>query len=309
MADKAERKKDYPCLKCDKHVKKNDSAVLCNMCEMWIHKDCAKLNDALFDHLVKQQKHVGSIYWSCVSCTSFSAKFHASLGRIDNRVKAVETTVEKQSTDIAALQDKVKDMGEKLDNSKETDGKMRAEVQENAEIAVFSEMRDRENRRNNIVVHGLTEPDAKIKDKTNRIAKDMEKIQDLFSKLEVTIEADDVVKYARRLGERPVGDAGPRPLLIGFKSLDSKQTILDNTRKLSEKEDVWSNVSVISDLTKRQREEEKKMRQEADRLNAERSKEDEKNWLWKVVGRRGERRLVKTKPVEETGRSTRARPR
>ncbi len=72
---------------------------------------------------------------------------------------------------------------------------------------------------------------------------------------------------------------------------------------------MWSNVSVISDLTKRQREEEKKMRQEADRLNAERSKEDEKNWLWKVVGRRGERRLVKTKPVEETGRSTRARPR
>ena len=60
---------------------------------------------------------------------------------------------------------------------------------------------------------------------------------------------------------------------------------------------------MISDLTKRQREEEGKMRQEADRLNGERSEEDAKNWLWKVVGRRGERRLVKMKPQEETGSS------
>ena len=308
MADKSDRKKDYPCLKCDKHVKKNDPAVLCNMCELWIHKDCAKMNDAVFDHLVKQQKHIGSIYWSCQSCSSFSAKFHASLGKIDQRLKKVETDVEKHSTDMASLTDTVNDIGEKYAKSKEAEDKMKLQVQENAATAVFSEMRDRDNRRNNIVVHGVPKPDAKIKEKNSRIAKDMKKIQDLFSKLEVEVVADEAVKYARRLGERPVGKTDPRPLLIGFKTLDSKLTVLDNSRKLAE-DDNWKDVSVISDLTKRQREEESKMRQEADRLNGERSEEDAKNWLWKVVGRRGERRLVKTKPHEETGRSMRNRAR
>ena len=307
MADKKERKKDYPCLKCDKHVKKNDPAVLCNMCELWIHKECAKLEDALFDHLVKQQKHEGSIYWACVSCSSFSVKFHASLGKIEKRLTTVETTVEKHTTDIASLQDEVKAIDNKYDKSKEDVVKMRSEVQSNAESAIFSEMRDRENRKNNIVVHGLTEPDTKIKDKDTRIAADMKKIQELFSVLEVNIDAEETAKYARRLGERPVGTAGPRPLLIGFKVLDSKQTILDNSRKLAEKSDVWKNVSVISDLTKRQREDEQKLRHEAERLNAERSVDDTKNWEWKVVGRRGERRLVKVKPLVDTGRNTRGR--
>ena len=194
----------------------------------------------------------------------------------------------KNTTDIASLTDTVNDIREKYAKSKEAEDKMKRQVQENAATAVFSEMRDRDNRRNNIVVHGLPEPDAKIKEKNSRIAKDMKKIQDLFSKLEVEVVADEAVKYARRLGEQPVGKTDPRPLLIGFKTLDSKLTVLDNSRKLAE-DDNWKDVFVISDLTKRQREEESRMRQEADRLNGERSEEDAKKWLWKVVGRREKR--------------------
>ena len=42
------RKKDFPCLKCDMHVKKNEHAVQCSLCELWVHKTCADISDVLF---------------------------------------------------------------------------------------------------------------------------------------------------------------------------------------------------------------------------------------------------------------------
>ena len=49
-----------------------------------------------------------------------------------------------------------------------------------------------------------------------------------------------------------------------------------------------------------QRKEEEGLRKEADRLNGLMSETDAKNWVHKVVGRRGERRLVRVR-VEEEG--------
>ena len=52
---------------------------------------------------------------------------------------------------------------------------------------------------------------------------------------------------------------------------------MSGCRKLAAKDDRCRNVSVIADLTKRQREEEHGLRKDAERLNANRTEDETKN--------------------------------
>ena len=101
-------------------------------------------------------------------------------------------------------------------------------------------------------------------------------------------------RFARRLS--PVADndtPSPRPLLIGFKTEDGRDAVLEKSPLLGDKDEPWSSVNVVMDLTKCQRKEEKKLRDTASKKNAELGEDEEGNWRWKVVGRRGERKMVK----------------
>ena len=109
------------------------------------------------------------------------------------------------------------------------------------------------------------------------------------------------IRFAKRLGEKRNNADSPRPLLIGFKANTARISILDNAHKLAN-EDNWRNVNVVHDLTQMQRKEEEGLRKEADRLTGQLSESDAKNWLHKVVGRRGERRLVRVRVEVEEGR-------
>ena len=55
----------------------------------------------------------------------------------------------------------------------------------------------------------------------------------------------------------------------------------------------------MPDLTKLQRKEEDDLRKEASDMNDKMSDEESKNFTWKVVGRRGERRLVRASRQQE----------
>ena len=172
---------------------------------------------------------------------------------------------------------------------------------------MFSELNNRNQRRLNIIVHGLVEPDASVKDLNTRITKDKEKIQQLMSQIEVDLQVNDVVKFAKRLGAKSEQADRARPLLLGLKSIDHKERMLDNASKLNDMPEPWKSVSIVQDLTTMQRSEEKKMREEAQRLTDEQSDDDKKNWLFKVVGRRGERRILKVPVLQAQGVERRGR--
>ena len=127
--------------------------------------------------------------------------------------------------------------------------------------------------------------------------------------IEADVQIADSIKFVKRIGARAERGGKPRPLLIGFKYAEGKQKMMDNTRKLADRVDTWKEVSIIHDLTKMQREEEQKMRTEAERLTKELSDEDQKNWLFKVVGRRGERRVMKVSLEKEAERAAAGRGR
>ena len=290
-------------MKCNKHVKKNDKAIQCSLCDHWIHKDCESMDDSTFDVLVRQVENNGGTYWNCKSCRTFAAKFDKRMKDIDRRLVEVEEKAKSNADDIVAIKTDIKTVQEEVKKQKCDE----VAIQENAATSVFSELNNRTQRRLNIIVHGLKEPDASVKDLNTRITKDKEKIQELMAQIEVNLQTDEVLKFAKRLGAKSEQADHARPLLIGFKSLDHKESMLDNARKLNDKPEPWKSVSIVQDLTAMQRGEEKKMREEAQRLTDEQNDDDKKNWLFKVVGRRGERRILKVPVLQAQGVERRGR--
>ena len=151
-------KKDYPCISCKVHVKKNDKAVKCSLCDLWIHQACEGMSNETFNVLDTQNRDQGSTYWCCKSCRSYAAKFDKRMKELNSRLQDVEDNVEKNAGEIADLTKQLSHLKTSVDKS----SKMEISVQKNATTAVFSEMRERETRRNNVVIHGLTEPPASI---------------------------------------------------------------------------------------------------------------------------------------------------
>ena len=78
-----------------------------------------------------------------------------------------------------------------------------------------------------------------------------------------------------------------------------------------ESEDCWKNIHIRADLTAKQRPMEKEMFKKAEESNLNRNREEaEKNLVWKVVGRRGERilrqyELREDEKINEEGRVVR----
>jgi hypothetical protein len=151
------------------------------------------------------------------------------------------------------------------------------------------EMRERDIRRKNVVMHRVGEAGEEVKAAEERRAWDLKSCDNIFRALNLEINSENGVKFCRRVGER---GAGPRPLIVGFKREWQKEDLLEKARNLRNTQ--FSDVVIIPDLTKEQRREEAEMNSEVDKRNQELSQEDRaKNLEWMVVGARGERRMVK----------------
>jgi hypothetical protein len=97
------------------------------------------------------------------------------------------------------------------------------------------------------------------------------------------------LRFCRRIGEK---SAEPRPMVIGLETEEEKRHILARARNLQGTQ--FQDISVVPDLTKKQRAKEAKMKQEAEERNKSLTTEEcNRNEKWLVVGRRGEKRLIK----------------
>ena len=113
----------------------------------------------------------------------------------------------------------------------------------------------------------------------------------LFKSIRVRVEEEDV-KFANRLGTLS-DDAveNPRPLRISFRKQQVRENIFANARLLPKT--AYKNVSIVPNLTQQQREEDKEMRDEVDKLNKDLTEDEALNWKFRCTGRRGERVITK----------------
>jgi hypothetical protein len=174
------------------------------------------------------------------------------------------------------------------------------DVEENVKAFLLEEMREREQRKLNLVIHGVDEPPEEMEDNRERAEEDKDTCGRIFKAIRVRATRNSV-KFCRRVGKR---GRDPRPIVIGLYRESDRNDILASARDLQHTR--YRDVNIVPDLTKNQRGEEAKMRDEADRRNRDLTAEDkEKNVKWLVVGKKGEKRLTKGQEREITGRTKR----
>ena len=298
------RKQDFPCLKCNVHVKKNDYALQCALCDHWVHHKCIvpEMSMETFNMLVAQVKQNGGTFWACISCRSFKAKIDKRLTTLEMKVEEMDHTVKDHDSQLKELDKTVKEI--KKNTSKATKENQIQTVKDDASDAVLTELDERDKRKNNVIIHGLDESNNDVTDGRVRKSEDLAKLQSLVDALNVQIQLSTSLKYVKRLGEKQEAAAKPRPLLVCFKNTGDKDSLLEKSLDLKDNTD-WSSVSLVQDLTKKQRQHEQSLRDKCTAKNDERSEDEAKNWEWKVMGRRGMRRIVKRDivPVEEEERT------
>lgn len=289
------RKKDFPCLKCDEHVAKNVEAIECYLCKQWLHKSCSDVSDAVFKFLEQQVEYQGGTFWACQACRVVAIKFDKRMKEVDQRINQVEETANTNKADIKTLQDDLAAL--RAENTKAAPAL--DTVQAATKSSVFTEISDRDKRKLNVVVHGLGEADVALKDGKARSLHDMAKLQELLEEIQVQIDTSDrdIVKFSKRLGQ--AADGTNRPLLVGFSSADEVDDVIAAAKTLRTKAAPWKDKSIVRDLTAMQREEEKKMIAEAEKLTTDQNEDDGKKFKFKVVGPRGNKRIAKVQLTPE----------
>ena len=301
---KSVRKKNYPCLRCQQHVKMTDKGVQCALCNLWVHQTCEQMSDETFAVLDTQNDQTGQCFWTCRSCKSYALKFDKRMRNLEHRMQVLEEDkVPAMAKDIEVAKQDIAKLKETTQNLATSSKELEGASHSNITASVLEEMKERESRRNNLIIHNLGEPDVDIIDSKERVERDLEKLQELFNMIEVDIVAKDRARFAKRLDPRNDENETPRPLLIGLKTLDNCISILDKSPDLADKSEPWCSINIVRDLTKAQRKEEKKMREDAENKNSQLTEDEKGNWKWMVVGRRGERKIVKT-TVNQEGEET-----
>jgi hypothetical protein len=236
-----------------------------------------------FKGLEVQAKEVGTAYWACRSCMTFANKMNRQFQAVSKRQDEMEEKMENNLRDTRQNSQEIERLREELNKMKSA---LETEREEKNDM-LGEELRDRETRRNNLIIHGLQEVDQNINPR-ERIEKDKQLCGELLLAIGSRTRAGDLC-FCRRVGER---GREARPMVIGLRSEEEKRNILDRAADLRKTR--FSNVSVGPDMTRMQRRAEDQLAKEVEKRNKQLTTEDrEKNLRWMVVGRRGEKRMVK----------------
>ena len=111
------------------------------------------------------------------------------------------------------------------------------------EMVMDSELREREARRLNLVIHGLLEPEDSLKDPKERMERDKEECERLFIAMKARTRYK-AVRFCRRIGER---GRDPRPVVFGVHSEEEKRHLLEKAKELRYTR--YENVTIVPDMT------------------------------------------------------------
>lgn len=279
-----EKERKNTCVGCKKKFVKADYCTICGSCNYWYHKTCAGLTDDMFKCIEQYYKDHDATFWNCQPCATYAKGITARMREMEGRL----TEVEKQQEQQGARMEKTEKRTEKVEKEiKRMDGRIEA-AKEDMEKVILGEMRERELRKLNVVFYGIGEKEGVNTTLEERKDWDIKSCTNIFNTLNLRMDRE-VIRFCRRLGER--GER-PRPMVVGLRSEEEKTKLLHSAKNLRNTH--YSDVGVSADLTKKQLQEEKDLEAEAAARNEERTQDDKsKNLKWMVVGKKGEKRLIK----------------
>ena len=289
--------KKAPCGKCSEECKAG-TGIPCAFCETWFHAKCIDgMTPEFVDCCDKLMRLYGGSSFLCVVCRKLVAKLNKSFKDVEKQMSDFEQRLEKSERENKALKEKIEKMEAQTDQVKTKMGNMEKEIETGMETAkkevkeeMTMERKEMEEKANNLVLYGLKESEKE--DAKDRKEEDYEKVRKMAEEIGVEVEGKMEVKF--RAGKK-VENGKARPLIVRFEKDETREQLLTHARRLARK-DEWRNVFVSPDLTWKQREEarqeEKKLREEADRKTEQAKNEGRTDGRYAVVGQRGRRRIV-----------------
>ena len=297
------KKKKCPCGKCEEEVTTNSRALQCQVCETWFHSNCIPgMTKDFFDNCKAARDTFGSSAFLCHVCRKVVSKFNRAMKDIEAEVEKLKERVVVLEMEKETLAQKIENMELKTTKVKEGLEGVEKEVVSGMEKAkeevkkdVNKEMKEREERSQNLVIYGIEEAASGTAEEKKE--NDKRKVEEVMK--EIGVEGEMEIKFrAGKRSEEP--NPRPRPLIISLKSDECRALMLRNARKLARNPSLKS-VYIATDMTWAQREEarkiEKELREEAERKTEEAKKEG-KNGKFVVVGPRERRRMIWTERVD-----------
>ena len=211
-----------------------------------------------------QAKEVGKAYWARRSCMNFNNKWNAQMKEVSRRQDETDRRVDENSRMI----EEVKNIAEEARREVREQANMAETLVGRMEQTMDDELREREVRRLNLVIHGVQEVDDEIKGNRERSEKDKEQCERIFITMRARTKKDNL-RFCRRIGER---GNDPRPIVIGLFSKEEKKHLLDTARELRFTQ--YEHITFVPDLTKGQRKGERRLRDEAQRRNNQMTGDD-----------------------------------
>ena len=283
MAPKKAAPVESVCLGCSKKFTAKCTCILCTVCGLWIHKTCSGVSDELFDFLDKQMQATGVAYWACRPCTVYAQGMNHRMRGIEEAIQEVKKATADNQDEIRMVEGKVQELKESI---KKHDNVVTREEFEAYKKERMEESRERKARELNVVMHGVVENNEEAATGRERWEWDMLTCRNIFRILNLRI-TDENIKFCRRVGER--GEAA-RPLIVGLYNERDRALLLSLDTRGTEVRDI----NFGPDLTKEQRKEEADMKMEMENKNKALTEDEKaKNLAWRMVGPRGERRLIK----------------
>ena len=234
------------CAQCECVFKKSQKSMNCHVCKYWFCLDCSHVSAKLYDAL-KNEPSTKNLPFNCDGCTRVLPKlteFASALGIQKQQIEKCEKKVE----DLKSSMEKV----------------IAVKVEE-----AIKQFKEREDRKCNIIMHNIPEPQAECVDKKEEDGSKILHVLDVMGCRDVRI------KHFVRLG---TPGAKARLIKVQLGSVAEKHQVLGNTKKLRTKDGEeyvhkWSNVYITPDQTKEERECSMKLKKELDRRRKEENKD------------------------------------
>ena len=263
------------------------------------------MSDDLFKLICKMKDDKQAHCWQCPICAKAFKLMGQRVTKLERAIISVEESVDKNSAKIAEASSDIGAMNERLSVVEQNQASTTAtvtEAAEQAEEAIYREMEEREAKKCNIVVHNMEEPGEQTVSAEERKKADLAQLKAMLQITGNRIDINKDVKFITRLGARSRDEVevDPRPLLVGLADQSLCSDILSSAKNLADSDMYY--ISIVPDLTAKQRQNEAKLRESVKSKNAERTEEEAQLWEWRLIGQKGRRRMVK-KRVENLDRN------
>jgi hypothetical protein len=209
------------------------------------------------------------------------------LDTIEKKIEEQSTSIKGSITDESWSTIITKEVDKKLGTVQSEVAKVQDSLKETQAMA--AEERDREARRNNIVIYNMLESNATIKSDRDKFDFDlcMELINEV---LNIHCESSEI-KNIFRFGIKRENLI--RPILIEFRNRGKKNMILESLYKLKSADQKFKKLSITHDMTKLEREEMKQLVREAKEKQNNLSVQEQGEWMYRVRGLQGSMKVTK----------------